>query len=143
MGRSLGEGNGNPLQYSCLGDPMDRRPWWATVCVVTRVRHDLVTKKQQHSQRMASSWLPIPQEPIHSFIHKHFLSTHYGLASGLGLGGVSGSMRETDNCILNCNYRAIITWKEKEGTPVVTPQRWLAQLRSGSGHGRLPGGGDS
>ena len=30
-GRSPGEGNGNPLQYSCLETPMDRRIWWATV----------------------------------------------------------------------------------------------------------------
>jgi len=30
-GRSLGVGNGNPLQYSCLGNPMDRGDWWATV----------------------------------------------------------------------------------------------------------------
>ena len=29
--RSPGEGNGNPLQDSCLGNPMDRRAWWATV----------------------------------------------------------------------------------------------------------------
>ena len=28
-GRSPGEGNGNPLQYSCLGNPMDRGAWWA------------------------------------------------------------------------------------------------------------------
>ena len=30
-GRFLGEGNGNPLQYSCLGNPMDRGAWQATV----------------------------------------------------------------------------------------------------------------
>ena len=30
-GRSPGEGNGNPLQYSCLGNPMDIGAWWATV----------------------------------------------------------------------------------------------------------------
>ena len=30
-GRSPGEGNSNPLQYSCLGNPMDRGAWWATV----------------------------------------------------------------------------------------------------------------
>ena len=30
-GRSPGGGNGNPLQYSCLGSPMDRRAWGATV----------------------------------------------------------------------------------------------------------------
>ena len=29
--RSPGEGNGNPLQYSCLENPMDRGAWWATV----------------------------------------------------------------------------------------------------------------
>ena len=30
-GRSPGGGNGNPLPYSCLGNPMDRRAWWAIV----------------------------------------------------------------------------------------------------------------
>ena len=30
-GRSPGGGNGNPLQYSCLGNPADRVAWWATV----------------------------------------------------------------------------------------------------------------
>ena len=30
-GRSPGEGHGNPLKYSCLENPMDRRAWWATV----------------------------------------------------------------------------------------------------------------
>ena len=33
-GRSPGEGNGNPLQFSCLGKPMDRGAWWAKICVV-------------------------------------------------------------------------------------------------------------
>ena len=35
-GRYPGEGNGNPLQYSCLGNPMDRGGWQATVRVVTK-----------------------------------------------------------------------------------------------------------
>ena len=35
-GRSPGEGNGNPLQYSCLGNPMDRGAWQATVLKVTK-----------------------------------------------------------------------------------------------------------
>ena len=39
LGRSPGEGNGNPRQYSCLGNPMDRGAWWATVQVVAGVRH--------------------------------------------------------------------------------------------------------
>ena len=31
LGKSPGEGNGNPLHYSCLENPMDRGAWWATV----------------------------------------------------------------------------------------------------------------
>ena len=31
LGRSTREGNGNPLQYSCLGNPIDRGAWWAIV----------------------------------------------------------------------------------------------------------------
>ena len=42
-GRSPGEGNGNPLQYSCLENSMDRGAWWATVHGSQRLRHDLVT----------------------------------------------------------------------------------------------------
>ena len=37
-GRSPGEGNGNPLQYSCLENPMDRGAWWATVHRVAKSR---------------------------------------------------------------------------------------------------------
>ena len=42
--RSPGKGNSNPLQYSCLENPTDRRAWRATVHGVARVGHDLVTK---------------------------------------------------------------------------------------------------
>ena len=40
-GRSPGEGNGNPLQYSCLGNSMDWGAWQAIVHGVARVRHNL------------------------------------------------------------------------------------------------------
>ena len=46
-GRLPGEGNGNPLQYSCLGSPTDRGAWRATSMGSQRVGHDLVTKQQQ------------------------------------------------------------------------------------------------
>ena len=36
--RSPGGGNGNPLQYSCLENPMDRGAWWATVHGVAKSR---------------------------------------------------------------------------------------------------------
>jgi len=38
LGRSPGEGNGNPIQYSCLENPMDKVAWRATVHGVSRVR---------------------------------------------------------------------------------------------------------
>ena len=44
LGRSPGEGNGNPLQYSRLENPMDRGAWQAIVHGVVTVGHDLVTK---------------------------------------------------------------------------------------------------
>ena len=46
-GRSPGQANGNPLQYSCLGNPMDRGPWRASPWGYERVGHDLVTEQQQ------------------------------------------------------------------------------------------------
>ena len=47
-GRFSGEGNGNPFQYSCLENPMDRGAWSATVQGVTGVEHDLATKPPNH-----------------------------------------------------------------------------------------------
>ena len=40
LGRSLGGGNGNPLQDSCLGNPMDRGAWQAIVLGSQRVRYN-------------------------------------------------------------------------------------------------------
>jgi len=44
LGRFPGEGNSNPLQYSCLENPMDRGAWQGTIHGVARVGHDLATK---------------------------------------------------------------------------------------------------
>jgi len=41
LGRYPGKGNDNSLHYSCLGNPMDRRAWWATIH-----GYNLVTKQQ-------------------------------------------------------------------------------------------------
>ena len=40
-GRSPGGGNGNPLKYSCLGNPMDRGAWWAIVHSVAKSQTQL------------------------------------------------------------------------------------------------------
>ena len=52
LGRSLGEGNDNPLLYSCLENPMDRRAWRAIVHEAARVRHDLATKPPTNHHQM-------------------------------------------------------------------------------------------
>ena len=44
LGRSIGDGSGNPLQYSCLESPMDRGAWQATVHGSQRVWHNWATK---------------------------------------------------------------------------------------------------
>ena len=50
LGRSLREGNGNPLQYSCLENPMDRGARQSAVNGVARVGFDLATKLPNHHQ---------------------------------------------------------------------------------------------
>ena len=47
LGRSPGEVNGNPFQYSCLGNSMHRRAWRATVHGVAKESDTKVTKQQQ------------------------------------------------------------------------------------------------
>ena len=47
LGRSFAGGTGNPLQYSCLGNPMDRGAWRASVHGGTRVGQDLGTEQKQ------------------------------------------------------------------------------------------------
>ena len=42
LGRSSGKGNGNPLQYSCLEDPMDREAFWAIVHGVKKSQTQLI-----------------------------------------------------------------------------------------------------
>ena len=55
LGRSPGEGNINPLQYACLGNPMDRGAWQATVHEVTRIRDNLVSKQLQKWKKHVNS----------------------------------------------------------------------------------------
>ena len=51
LGRPPGGGHGNPLQYSCLGNPRDRGAWWAAVCGVTQSRTRLKQLSSNSSSR--------------------------------------------------------------------------------------------
>ena len=53
LGRSPGEGNGNPLQYSCLENPMLREAWQATIHGVVRVGHDLATTSPPFDKKLS------------------------------------------------------------------------------------------
>ena len=57
LGRSPGEGKGNPLQYSYLENPMDRGACQATVHGVVRVGHDLATKERERDCMLRNSKL--------------------------------------------------------------------------------------
>ena len=61
LGRSPGEGNGNPSQYSCLKNPMERGAWWATVHRVAKSWTQLKGLNHHHKdtkqQNAASSML--------------------------------------------------------------------------------------
>ena len=52
LGISPGEGNGNPLQYSCLGNPIGRGDWEATVHGVIRVGHNEATHTYTYTHRV-------------------------------------------------------------------------------------------
>ena len=71
-GRFPGEGNGNPLQYLCLGNPMDREAWWATVQGGhKRVGHNLVSKQQQ-------SMVYHERARVKSILHRRMVTLRYG-----------------------------------------------------------------
>ena len=55
-GRNPGEGNGNPLQHSCLGNPMDRGAWRATIHRVTKESDTTEQLNSNHIQAQAVSW---------------------------------------------------------------------------------------
>ena len=62
-GRSPGGGNGNPLQYSCLENPMDREAWWATVLVAAAAAAAAAAKSLQSCLTLCN---PIDGSPLGS-----------------------------------------------------------------------------
>ena len=57
LGRYPGEGNDNPLRYSCLGYLMDKGTWQAKVLGVARVRHNLTTKPPPTTHKFVMRFL--------------------------------------------------------------------------------------
>ena len=76
QGRSPGGGNGNPVQCSCRGKPMDRGAWWAAVHGVARVGHALATKSLYIGQKLVISQVSIKSNTDKLWhIHTHSAAT--------------------------------------------------------------------
>ena len=70
IGRSPGEGNGNPLQYSWLGNPMDRGGWWATLHEVTKelgMTHQL----NNNNNKLTLNLFPCFKDILQRYVRYH------------------------------------------------------------------------
>ena len=79
LGRSPGEGNGNPLQYSCLENATDRGTRWATAHKVAQSQSQL---RQLSMHRDAEEHCGLNGVPEHSYLPQ-FLAIYGGIATGL------------------------------------------------------------
>ena len=108
-GRFPGEGNGNPLQYSCLENSMNRGAWRAAVHGSHRVGHHLGTEQQQQQLYLYNQeWHPAPGRCVESVIQLQYRRDEPVSPAGAqsSVGPVSGSrppkvmLRVTDHRVL-------------------------------------------
>ena len=99
-GRSPGEGNGYPLQYSCLENPMDRRSWWATVQGVVN-RHDWVSNTFTCFKII---WCLATQWHVHIIMALRVISTLW---------------RRNQNYLFSLHHHFIV-WKPPDSQPLLS-----------------------
>ena len=73
LGRSPGDGNGNPLWYSCLQNPMLREAWQATVHGVARVGHNLAMTPPPFNKKILTLYHSFPQRFLFLIINKKYI----------------------------------------------------------------------
>ena len=78
LGTSLGEGNGNPLQYSCLENPADRGAWWTAVFGVTQSQ----TRLKRLSSSSSSSSRDLPGGSVVKTLCSQCRGPRFNLCSG-------------------------------------------------------------
>ena len=76
LGRSPGEGNGNPLQYSCLGNPMDTGAWQATVHRVTKSQTPMTHRLNNMSHLVSINWIVVAGA-VHLLSHVRLFATSW------------------------------------------------------------------
>ena len=69
----IGEGNGNPLQCSCLGNPRDGEVWWAAVCGVAESRTRL--KRLSSNLQFQGTFVPIALWSVLRIVAVHVMGT--------------------------------------------------------------------
>ena len=115
LGRSSRGGNGNPLQYSCMGNPMEKGAWWATVQGVARVTHDLVTKQQPPCDFIKNPWIRDspschPRNPPKGHIQIYILKN----VSYKSKHGITGIKKPSHNLSLSKNEHTRLAELSKE-----------------------------
>ena len=97
LGRSSGEGNGNPLQYSCLENSMDRGAWWLQSMGSQRIGHNWVTNTHLYSTYYVevSTLLSIFHTLSHPILTPILKESFSDCRHLLGSTGSSGNLLET------------------------------------------------
>ena len=108
FGKIPGVGNGKPLQYSCLENPMDREAWWPTVHRVTKNRTRLSSLTRDVVSKFGNCWVKgcavdflnvgVLTSLMHGAdLHGYRKSPALALASGL-----SSACSAVDQCVHHC-----------------------------------------
>ena len=131
MNYTAGEGNGNPLQCSCLENPRDRGAWWAAFYGVTQSRTRLKRQQQQQNyivhgilQARILEWVAFPfsrgSSQLRDWTHVSLSAEPQGKPKDTGVGSLSFLQRifltqESNRGLLHCRW--ILYQLSYEGSP--------------------------
>ena len=131
-GRSLGEGNGNPLQYSCLDSPMDRGAWWTTIPGVTELDTSEPLTNHHHHLQYAAALAPdivtCPQAGNASQIHRLSTARNPGLWESQCPPGGS-----EDPCLWSTPGPPTCTLRQRHASYKASRPLWGRLRRTGQG----------
>ena len=92
----IGEGNGNPLQCSCLENPRDGRAWWAAVCGVAQSQGRLkrLSSSSKHSWQQDSKFKHFHPPEMNSLLPAFYIPSSYALIPQMKVSATSVLRRE-------------------------------------------------
>ena len=138
-GRSPGGGSGNPIQYSCLENPMDREAWWATVHGVAKIWTRLTTHTRAQGKEEGErswGWLRILAEPLKDRGVIYWDEKHWGrnrsghqLRALIWMHEVWGAHSSSKSC--HKDIWVFVSTVQGEGRGVTEPCVWEMSHRVG------------